>query len=531
MCSIKKKTKLGEGSYGIVYEAEMENGDGNKQKVAVKRNYGDEENKGISCIKELSFLASLSHPCVTKLKTISVGDPFEKECPMTPLPKRNQMKEDSHHFILEYADHCLEDYYYEQDNYSFMKIIIVQTMLGIEYLHGKKILHRDLKPGNILISIENSLPYAKICDFGLSCNPNNYRPSTPGTVTAWYRAPEICCEYDNYSFPSDIWSLGCIFYEIMTKIPLIKTEKDSSSTVFKKIIEIIPQKFSINFINKFITNGDCSRFKHNYTKKRNSSKVSFSELLRKNIDEKKFNESKGNLIDFSDLLEKILVLEPEKRLTAKEILNHTFFDSFKSYIDEMRIKYPPIPTKPEEIKILDCLERRWAVNILIRIYNRRDNLDWYNDHIVFHSLRIYDEYLSYCYSNDQIEKRNIAEKGIGKLHTEEENSINFYTCIYMVYKYYSSLYHLHTWDKIFPKHICTESNISKIENFEKMMLKDVLKYVIFRPTLLEFMSDDYEEKDQRFKNLDIRKFFMNYCNLRMDYFGTMKDLYLQIKKA
>jgi hypothetical protein len=63
------------------------------------------------------------------------------------------------------------------------------------------------------------------------------------------------------------------------------------------------------------------------------------------------------------------------------------------------------------------------------------------------------------------------------------------------------------------------------------MLKDVLKYVIFRPTLLEFMSDDYEEKDQRFKNLDIRKFFMNYCNLRMDYFGTMKDLYLQIKKA
>ena len=75
---IKKKEKLGEGAYGIVYEAEIEK-DGKKQKVAVKRNYGDFENQGITCIRELNFLAMLNHPCITKLKTVSDDPKTQKK--------------------------------------------------------------------------------------------------------------------------------------------------------------------------------------------------------------------------------------------------------------------------------------------------------------------------------------------------------------------------------------------------------------------------------------------------------------------
>ena len=188
MSTIEKNKKIGEGAYGIVYEGKLSNND-KEIKVAIKRNYGDEESIGISSLREMNFLAYLKHPCITRLKTISIGDPFKKNCPMTPRPKRNDMREDSHHFVLEYADNSLEDFYLECHNFYQLKIIICQVLLSLEFIHAKGILHRDLKPGNVLISMEEDMPYAKLCDFGLTCYPSNYRPSTPGAVTSWYRAP------------------------------------------------------------------------------------------------------------------------------------------------------------------------------------------------------------------------------------------------------------------------------------------------------------------------------------------------------
>ena len=523
-----KKKKLGEGAYGIVYEAEIEK-DGSLERVAVKRNYGDNENQGISCIRELNFLASLNHPCITKLKSVSLGDPFPKECPMTPRPQRNDMKEDTHHFILEYSNHCLEDYYLEYNDYYEIKIIMVQILLGLEYLHHRKILHRDLKPGNILISKEKKLPYAKICDFGLSCFPSNYRPATPGAVTSWYRAPEICCEYDDYSFPSDIWSVGCIFYEIVTKKPFIDTAKDNSRAIFRDIIAVLPEKFSQRDVTNFIKKGDCEKFKHGYTDKLTPKKKPFTEHMKKYVDIEDFEKSNGSVNEFSDLLDKILTLDPSKRLTATECLKHPFFNKFEKYINEMRIKYPLKDFSKEPLNIYDCLERRWACNILIKIYNRRDDIEWYSDHLLFHSLRIYDEYIKYCFENSEIEKREKAVKGIGRILTEEENSVNFYTCIYMIYKYFCTLYKLFTWEDIFPKHLAMHSNIKKIEDFEKFMLEKVCKYSIFKPTILEFLNEEYQDKSFKSRDLDIRTYFMNYCSIDKNYNGTTEDLYKQIR--
>ena len=531
MLNLTKNKKLGEGAYGIVYEGTMENEKG-EQKVAIKRNYGDEENKGLSCLRELNFLAGLSHPCITKLKSVSVGDPFPKSCPMTPRPKRNDMKEDSHHFVLEYADTCLDDYYLECDDFNQLKIIMAQILLGVEFLHGKEILHRDLKPGNILVLRNKKLPYAKICDFGLSCFSNKYRPSTPGTVTSWYRAPEICCEYDDYSFPSDIWSVGCIFYEIVTKSVFIQVNNDSNKNLFKNIIKNLPQKFTVKDLNTFIRNGDCTKFKHNYQESNNNKKKGFLPLLEKKIKIESFNKSKGTLEEFSDLLSKMLELHPDKRLTASQCLDHSFFSPSKNYIAEMREKFPV--GKSEEDKIIeihDCLERRWAANILIKIYNRRENLDWYSDHLIFHTLRLYDQYLDYCFKNEEIKKRENIERDLGKIFSESENSINVYTCIYIMYKYFCSLYRLHRWEEIFPKHMVVDSNVKKIEELEKLILEKVVSYSIFQDTLIEYLSRDSNGEEHRKKELNIRTYFMNYCNINCNYKGTMKDLYYQIKET
>ena len=195
----------------------------------------------------------------------------------------------------------------------------------------------------------------------------------------------------------------------------------------------------------------------------------------------------------------------------------------------MRIKYPLKDFSKEPLKIYDCLERRWACNILIKIYNRRDDLEWYSDHLLFHSLRIYDEYIKYCFENSEIEKREKAEKGLGKILTEEENSINFYTCIYMIYKYFCTLYKLFTWEDIFPKHLALNSNIKRVEDFEKFMLEKVCKYSIFKPTILEFLNDEYQDKSFKSRDLDIRTYFMNYCSININYTGTTEDLYKQIR--
>ena len=94
--------------------------------------------------------------------------------------------------------------------------IIRQLCLGIKQIHDKNIIHRDLKPENILINKSNKL---KIGDFGLSKKFNSYKtytltPKEAGTTQ--YTAPEILDEEGKYNKMSDIWSLGCIIYELFT---------------------------------------------------------------------------------------------------------------------------------------------------------------------------------------------------------------------------------------------------------------------------------------------------------------------------
>ena len=525
--SIEKKNKLGEGAYGIVYAASV-NKANKSLKVAVKRNYGDEENIGISCIREMNFLSLFSHPCITKLKSISCGDPFASSCPMTPRPKRNDMKEDSHHFILELADISLEDYYMECEEYYHLKVIMCQILLGMEYIHSKNVVHRDLKPGNILVNNTKDMPYAKICDFGLSCFDTNYRPSTPGTVTSWFRAPEICCEYEDYSYPSDMWSIGCIFYEIVTKKNLIQSKKDESKYVFREIVGTIPEKFSASYLTAYIKKGWCDYFKHGYTEKLTPGKRPFIDHIKERVDTEDFDSQGGSALQFCDLLDNIILLDPKKRLTASQCLAHPFFNVFKPYTDQMRKSYPLDNNRDIPLVIHDCLERRWAVNVCFKLYNNRNSVEWYSDYIIFHSLRIFDKYLEKYYKNFP---RKTTAKGVGLLHTEVEVNIMIYTCIYIMYKYFSTLYRIFAWDEIFPPHIAKEENIETIVSFERLIVKEVCNYQVFDKTLIEMLDQDYKPKNDKQKQMDLRKYLINYGNIGMNYEGTLQDFYNQIKEG
>jgi len=528
--SLTKLDKLGEGSYGIVYEANYKKKNKNI-KVAVKRNFGDEESKGVTCLREMSFLATFNHPCIIKLKSVSLGDPFKKSNPMTPVKSRYDMKEDPYHFILEYSHTSLEEFYEDCDNFYHLKVIMCQSMLGLEYIHSKKIIHRDLKPSNILITKDdkNDMVYAKICDFGLSATVNNYKPSTPGTATSWYRPPEICCKY-NYSYPVDIWSMGLIFFEIINKDPLISTSKDKDLNVFRKIISKIPEKLSNHTINTFIKNGKCTNFKHGYDEKLTPEKIVFKDYFEESISIRQFNDKNTNHIDdFCDLLNNMIIFEPEKRFTVTQCINHRFFNFVKTYIDEMKTKYPPVVQETYDITIIHCIERDWFANIIIKIFNNFNKYDWYSPDILVHAVRIFDEYINYAYKNNTL--NDTITTDVGRVHSFDEIELYSYSCVYIMYKYFSTLNSIHEWDEFFPEHICKyqpDKNISKIEEFEKLLIRKVFKYKIFSYSLIDYLSDDFIKKNKKLNSFEIRHFIYNYCHLNQNYTGNMKDLYNQI---
>lgn len=96
-----------------------------------------------------------------------------------------------------------------------------QLAKALKYLHSGSIIHRDLKPSNILI---NSNCIIKLCDFGLVRSilslDENIITLTEGVATRWYRAPEVLLGSTKYSTPADIWSFGCIIYEILVQKPM-----------------------------------------------------------------------------------------------------------------------------------------------------------------------------------------------------------------------------------------------------------------------------------------------------------------------
>ncbi len=102
-----------------------------------------------------------------------------------------------------------------------IRYIVYQLAKALKYLHSGLVIHRDLKPSNILI---NSNCTIKLCDFGLvrsliALNQNTLN-LTEGVATRWYRAPEVLLGSTSYSTPADIWSFGCIIYEILAQRPM-----------------------------------------------------------------------------------------------------------------------------------------------------------------------------------------------------------------------------------------------------------------------------------------------------------------------
>ncbi|BGP24621.1 cell division control protein Cdc28 [Rhodotorula toruloides] len=206
--------KVGEGksgspfrTYGVVYRSR------NKETgeiVALKKIRLEAEDEGVpsTAIREISLLKEMKDPNVVKLLDITHHD--------TKL-----------YLVCEFLDLDLKRYMDKVGDGDGMGPEIVKTyqlIRGVYYLHAHRVLHRDLKPQNLLINKEGNL---KLADFGLArAFGIPLRTYTHEIVTLWYRAPEVLLGSRHYSTGVDMWSVGCIFAEMIMRQPLFPGDSE-----------------------------------------------------------------------------------------------------------------------------------------------------------------------------------------------------------------------------------------------------------------------------------------------------------------
>lgn len=285
----KRTETLGEGTYGVVFKARnIETG----QIVALKKIKLELEDEGVpsTALREISVLKTLNHPNVVKLLDVEHGE------------KRLYL-------AFEYVEQDLKKFMdmHRKKTFKtrFIQKVAYQLLAGIDYCHSHGVIHRDLKPGNILIDNRGNL---KIADFGLArAFAIPIKAYTHEVITLWYRAPEILMGDKYYSLGVDIWSIGCIFTELARKRPL--WPGDSEIDMLYKIFRLCGTPTEAEW-------------------------PGISRLPDYNPEfptwpKQKLSKACGPLDPKAiDLLGAMITYDPAKRISARKALTHPFFEGY-----------------------------------------------------------------------------------------------------------------------------------------------------------------------------------------------------------
>ncbi|EAW24903.1 cyclin-dependent kinase [Aspergillus fischeri NRRL 181] len=228
MENYQKIEKIGEGTYGVVYKAREVNHP--NRVVALKKIRLEAEDEGVpsTAIREISLLKEMKHPNVVQLFNIVYVDDCKLYLVMELLDCDLKKYMDALPIHEGGRGRTLPDRSMMSANLgldgAMVKKFMAQLVEGVRYCHSHRILHRDLKPQNLLIDREGNL---KLGDFGLArAFGVPLRTYTHEVVTLWYRSPEILLGGRQYSTTVDMWSVGAIFAEMCTRKPLFPGDSE-----------------------------------------------------------------------------------------------------------------------------------------------------------------------------------------------------------------------------------------------------------------------------------------------------------------
>ncbi|KAJ3024354.1 TFIIH complex serine/threonine-protein kinase subunit kin28 [Thoreauomyces humboldtii] len=314
-----KDKKVGEGTYAVVYlgwaipveqakvEKELAKDDtgerlslikdkkvglqvketDGRRRIAIKKiKIGQfKDGMDLSAIREVKFLQELRHPNV-----IELIDVFSHKTNLN--------------LVLEYLDADLE-MIIKNKNVAFsaadVKSWMMMTLRGVHHCHTNFVLHRDLKPNNLLLASDGQL---KLADFGMARDYGDpHRKMSPMVVTRWYRSPELLLGAVRYGYAVDMWAIGCIFAELMLRVPFMAGESDMNQlqTIFRALGTPTEQDWpDMKHLPDYHDFQPCPK---------NPMRALFTAASP----------------DAISLLESLLLYDPLKRPTAKEALEHFYF--------------------------------------------------------------------------------------------------------------------------------------------------------------------------------------------------------------
>ncbi|KAL4807250.1 kinase-like domain-containing protein [Aspergillus unguis] len=290
--NFERLNHIEEGSYGWVSRAkELATG----EIVALKKLKLDNSPDGfpVTGLREIQTLLEARHQNVVYLREVVMGN-----------------KMDEVYLVMGFLEHDLKtllDDMREPFLPSEIKTLLLQFISGLDFLHSQWIMHRDLKTSNLLINNRGEL---KIADFGMARYYGDPPPKlTQLVVTLWYRSPELLLGAESYGPEIDMWSVGCIFGELLTKEPLLqgKNEVDQVSKIFALTGPPTPQTWP-GF--RSLPNAKSLRIP--------STQSSASTLLPRS--KFPFLTNAG-----LQLLSALLALNPASRPSAAESLSHPYF--------------------------------------------------------------------------------------------------------------------------------------------------------------------------------------------------------------
>src|SRR3972149_1259622 len=370
-------SKLGEGTFGIVYSATCPK---TGKQFAIKRNLVEDETSFIGVPREVDVLNKLRHhPHVVRLESVSFGIPFHEGIWSPAVGKdRISQRDDAIHFIFGQAAYDLHRFIYGavMVDFSLTKRYMMNILLGLEHMHLRGIIHRDLKPSNILIfgdekDVMGIGNIAKICDFGLA-KPYTYQGiQTPNTVTSWYRAPEITLGYPHYDYKVDIWSTGCILYEMVAKRAFVADVSDNNDEILSAILGSLPQELSFRKFRELVRSNKWRQIKLTAAHSPRVRRTFAQQIGFSSDGLAQFEKQAGSFESFCDLIDNMLKFEWETRFTATQCLNHAFFNDQREIIEATRKQHPSHVQRDTPIIIKNCVERKWMSQAITEIFNNR----------------------------------------------------------------------------------------------------------------------------------------------------------------
>lgn len=484
-------SKISYGAYSSVYGVDKKKYFGfDGDNIVLKRNYTLSGTSLMTCGREMDILLRNKHTFVVPLLHIIHTTKFEHESCFSPIStsRGGLYREDDAHFIFPRASYDFMTLVQKKPTARFAQLMACQMLLGLEFLHSRGVVHRDIKPSNILFfeargETDDAKVYhkfvnpsgryygtMKFSDFGLSKMYDMRDVNSPNIATSWYRSPENC-RGEKYDYGIDIWSAGCVIYELF---------------FCRHLFQISPHV--VNEPEAILT-----AINNGHPKSKSPTRPS-SFLSRSGLTLEIIRNMCSDINTTPEILEGVfqgmLQIDPNERCSATTILNSEFFRGYRHYIDYYRQQLRPRIYTP--LVIHKILEREWVIPLAVKLYEERRNYPHFTMRMIFHSVHIYYRYLDYICQRGK--KRDITSDTCGFYLKLREVETIWDIIVYVVINYFTNPLHGITLLRD-----VTSLSPREAQKYELFLYRDVLANGIYHPTPYEEASKmrfNFEEIDE-----------------------------------